>query len=72
MYFPKQSSTEIYLYNRANWEEIQQNLLEASNTYFSINLFSDKSVEENWNFIHQTIYSHKDQHNYIQSAWVIT
>jgi len=55
MCFPKQPSKEVYLYNRANWDEIRQKLFKASNTYFNIDSVSDKSVEENWNFIHQTV-----------------
>ena len=50
MLFFKQLPKKVYLYNKANWDEIHQNILEISNTYFNMN---SRTVEENWSFMHQ-------------------
>ena len=49
---PKKSSRKIYLYNKANWDEIRSNLLHFSEIYFELNSNSTRSIEQNWNFFH--------------------
>ena len=54
MHFSKQLPKKVlYLYNKANWDEIYQNLLEILDIYFNINSTSTRTVEENWSFIHR-------------------
>ena len=49
---PKQSPRKIYLYNKANWDEIRSSLLYVSEVYFELNSNSVRSVEDNWNYFH--------------------
>ena len=43
---PKQSPRKIYLYNKANWDEIRLSLLYVSEVYFELNSNSVRSVEK--------------------------
>ena len=43
----------IYMHNHADWGAIREGLHVISEMYFSLNATCNRSVEENWQFIHQ-------------------
>ena len=46
---------KIYLYNRANWDIIREKVSTVSDMYLTLNENSSRTVEQNWNFIHESI-----------------
>ena len=52
-YYSKEPTRNVYLYKKANWEEIRERLSIISTTYFSLNTISTRPIEENWQFIKQ-------------------
>ena len=51
----KQCPRKIYLYQKANWTTIREKLILISDEYFLRNQSSNRSVEDNWHFIHHHI-----------------
>jgi len=49
----KKPPREIFLYHKANWDLIQERMLEVCERYFEINSATPRSVDENWEFIHE-------------------
>ena len=53
---------KIYLYNRANWNAIRDEISVVSDMYFNLNKNNTRSVEQNWNFFHENILLIVDKH----------
>ena len=51
----KNVQKKIYLYNRANWDIIREKVSTVSDMYLTLNENSSRTVEQNWNFIHESI-----------------
>ncbi|XP_065911045.1 uncharacterized protein [Dysidea avara] len=51
----KNVQKKIYLYNRANWDIIKEKVSTVSDMYLTLNENSSRTVEQNWNFIHESI-----------------
>ena len=52
---------KIYLYNRANWDVVRDEISVVSDMYFNLNENSTRTVEQNWNFFHENILSIVDK-----------
>ena len=51
----KNVQKKIHLYNRANWDIIREKVSTVSGMYLTLNENSSRTVEQNWNFIHESI-----------------
>ena len=49
----KRSPREIFLYHKANWDLIRERAARISERYFDLNSTDERSVEENWKFLHE-------------------
>ena len=52
---------KIYLYNRANWDVVRDEISVVSDMYFNLNENNTRTVEQNWNFFHENILSIVDK-----------
>ena len=59
---PKNNKRKTYLYSRANWDAIRENIVTISDQYFLQNQNTTKTVEENWSFFHTHITKLIDEH----------
>ena len=59
---PKNNKRKTYLYSRANWDAIRENIVTISDQYFLQNQNTTKTVEENWSFFHTRITKLIDEH----------
>ena len=44
---------EIFLYHKANWDLIREKMLGISERYFELNSFSQRNVDENWEYVYE-------------------
>ena len=49
----KKQPREIFLYHKANWDLIRERMLGICERYFQLNSISQRSVEENWEFVYE-------------------
>ena len=49
----KRSPREIFLYHKANWDLIRERTARINEKYFDLNSIDERSVEENWKFLHE-------------------
>ena len=45
----------VYCYNRADWDALHEEMTEISRYYFEQNENNNRSVEDNWNYIHDNL-----------------
>ena len=58
----KRSPREIFLYHKANWDLIRERAARISERYFDLNSTDERSVEENWKFLHEQYLQLIDEH----------
>ena len=51
--FFKKPPRKFFLYHKANWDLVRERILKVCERYFEINSATPRSVDENWEFIHE-------------------
>ena len=51
----KRPKKHVYCYNRADWDAFCEEMIEISRYYFQQNENNNRSVEDNWNYIHDNL-----------------
>ena len=49
----KRSPRETFLYHKANWDLVRESTARISKRYLNLNSTDERSVEENWKFLHE-------------------